>query len=96
MDNHRHSIGHVLGFRYDDKNLVLVSGPAADAWLEAGVPVAGRLGIPLEVRRLPTADTRHGFELGPGRRGPRPPRRPRRLPHALDALGPPGNSPRSS
>jgi putative polyketide hydroxylase/tetracenomycin A2 monooxygenase-dioxygenase len=48
-----------------DKNLVLVAGPAADGWLEAGPTVAGRLGIPLEVRRLPTADTSHGFEMGP-------------------------------
>lgn len=111
MDNHIHSIGQVLGFKYEegalvpdgstrrpldpreyvptdqpgarfphmwldnqrsvttldwfDKDLVLVAGPAAEAWLEAGLTVSQRLGVPLGLRRLPTADAGHGFEMGP-------------------------------
>jgi 2-polyprenyl-6-methoxyphenol hydroxylase-like FAD-dependent oxidoreductase len=111
MDNHLHSVGQVLGFRYEegalvwdgstrrpldprvyvptdqpgsrfphlwldnartvttldwfDRRLALVAGPAADAWLEAGPTVAERLGLPIDVHRLPNADPGHGFEIGP-------------------------------
>ena len=48
-----------------DKNLTLVAGPAAHAWLEAGATVSERLGISIDVQQLPTADQSHGFEMGP-------------------------------
>jgi 2-polyprenyl-6-methoxyphenol hydroxylase-like FAD-dependent oxidoreductase len=110
MDNHIHSIGQVLGFRYDegavvwdgstrhpldprryvptdqpgcrfphmwlnnartvttldwfDKHLALVGGPAAEPWLEAGAAVSERLGVPIDVHRLPAADAAFGFAIG--------------------------------
>ena len=48
-----------------DKDFALVTGPAGDAWLEAGGAVAKQLGVPLDLHRLPAAEPDAGFHMGP-------------------------------
>lgn len=45
-------------------SFTLVTGPMGDEWLEAGRLVSSKVGVPLALRTLPTADPGDGFELG--------------------------------
>ena len=49
---------------------MLVAGPEAEGWMEAGVDVARRLAVPLRVRRWPAShDAAVEVGCGMGRRG---------------------------
>lgn len=48
-----------------DRDFVLVVGPAADDWLEAGRAVSHKIGLPLGLRRMPAVDPSLGYSMGP-------------------------------
>ena len=47
-----------------DRDLVLVTGPLADEWREAGRAVSERIGVPIGVRTLPATDGADGILMG--------------------------------
>jgi putative polyketide hydroxylase/tetracenomycin A2 monooxygenase-dioxygenase len=47
-----------------DKEFTVVTGPLGNEWLEAGRQVAGKIGLPLSLKQLPSADPAEGFQLG--------------------------------
>lgn len=47
-----------------DQAFVLVTGPLGAPWQAACRDVRGKLGVPLDLRTLPCADPRDGFEMG--------------------------------
>jgi hypothetical protein len=47
-----------------DEDFVLVAGPLAPEWLEAGGKASRSAGVPLQLRTLPSTDRSDGLRLG--------------------------------
>jgi 2-polyprenyl-6-methoxyphenol hydroxylase-like FAD-dependent oxidoreductase len=47
-----------------DQEFTVVAGPLGDAWLEAGRDVSAKLGLPINLQKLPNAHPADGIQMG--------------------------------
>jgi 2-polyprenyl-6-methoxyphenol hydroxylase-like FAD-dependent oxidoreductase len=47
-----------------DREFAVVTGPKGEDWLDAGRDVSDKIGVPLRLEQLPSADPSDGFQIG--------------------------------
>jgi hypothetical protein len=47
-----------------DQEFTVVAGPLGDVWLEAGRDVSAKLGLPINLQKLPNAHPADGIQMG--------------------------------